>query len=132
MDCLGDENMAYSLMMIIAAVLVWQYMMLQSRGKLIFKPIGYSGSYDMYIVGCLLAPIATHIYSGWLGMAAAVALVISLLMRAVAPIAFARVFTAAGEGAQIITMAVFFYGARIGYGLAAAAAIAHAAGIMID
>lgn len=65
-------------------------------------------------------------------MAAAVALVISLLMRVVAPIAFARVFTAAGEGAQIITMAVFFYGARIGYGLAAAAAIAHAAGIMID
>ena len=124
--------MAYSLMMIIAAVLVWQYMMLQSRGKLIFKPIGYSGSYDMYIVGCLLATIATHIYSGWLGMAAAVALVISLLMRVVAPIAFARVFTAAGEGAQIITMAVFFYGARIGYGLAAAAAIAHAAGIMID
>lgn len=86
----------------------------------------------MYITGCLLATIATHIYSGWLGMAAAVALVISLLTRVVAPIAFARVFTAAGEGAQIITMAVFFYGARIGYGLAAAAAIAHAAGIMID
>lgn len=126
--------MAYSFMMIIAAVLVWQHMMLQSRGKLVFKPIGigYSGSYAMYIIGCWIATIAANVYDEMLGTIAAAALVVSLIIRLLMPIIFGRIFAGTGEGIQFIAMLLFLNAARIGYILAAITAIVYAVKMMIN
>ena len=126
--------MAYSFMMIIAAVLVWQHMMLQTRGKLVFKSIGIgcSGSYAMYVVGCLMAPAATYAYNETLGTMAATTLVVSLTVRLLMPIIFSRILPGAGENAQLITMVIFLDAARIGYILAAATAIVYAVKMMIN
>lgn len=126
--------MAYSLMMIIAAVLVWQHMMLQTRGKLVFKPIGigYSGSYAMYVIGCLIASAATYAYNEMLGTMAAAALAVSLIIRLLMPIIFSRILPEAGESMQLITMVIFLDAARIGYILAAATAIVYAVEMMIN
>lgn len=129
---LGGENMAYSLMMIIAAVFVWQYMMLQTGGKIVFKMAGYRGSYVMYVIGCLMATVATCAYHETLGIIAAATLTTSLIVRLLMPIVFDRILPHAGEGAQFITMVIFLDAARIGYVLAVAAAIVYVAEMMIN
>lgn len=124
--------MAYSLMMIIAAVFVWQYMMLQTGGKFVFKMAGYRGSYVMYVIGCLMATVATCAYHETLGIIAAATLTTSLIVRLLMPIVFDRILPHAGEGVQLITMVIFLYAARIGYMLAVAAAIVYVAEMMIN
>lgn len=124
--------MTYSLMMIIAAVFVWQYMVLQTRGKFVFKMAGYRGSYVMYVIGCLMAIVATYTYHETLGIIAAASLATSLIVRLLMPIIFDRILPQAGEGVQLITMVIFLYAARIGYMLAVAAAIVYVAGMMIN
>ena len=124
--------MAYLLMMIIAAVFVWQYMVLQARGKFVFKMAGYRGSYVMYVIGCLMATLAACAYYEILGIIAAAALATSLIVRLLMPIIFGRILPQAGEGVQLITMVIFLYAARIGYVLAVATAIVYAAEMMIN